>query len=138
MTKEGNEEDIQKIIDSFNNNRFATSIALMSVLLQKNEHDGQSNNILQLLADGIVKIAENDDQEINNLGFAFYKLKRFPEAISVFKFLTERNPSKIAQRITLLQLYKDAGMTDDFAGFKKDLLANYQLSKEERNTIETV
>lgn len=131
----GGKEEIAKIIVAFKGNRFATVIDLMGDLLRDNDHVPQAKNFFHLLADGFVEIVENDEGEVNNLGYALIQLKQTVRAIEVFEFLAKKTPSDIDRRIALLQLYREANRADHFDRLRQDLLTNFNLTQEQRDFI---
>ncbi|MGJ1435690.1 hypothetical protein [Sphingobacterium siyangense] len=136
-TKEPDTREL-KDIELLKVNRFVTLVAIFSDFL---EEMGDMNvlELRNLVAREYIMGSRTDNHELHNLAVLFYKTGDLLNAISVARFLTEKNAQILDHNYLLLDLYRsDQVYKEDFDLLKKTLLQTFILSDENRARLEAI
>lgn len=137
IKKEVDKRKVNKIIETFNSNRYSTLLGLLGDFLNKKKHKKEAENCRALLYEGIVKYAYNDNTELHNFGVLCFEMGNIELAVRVAESIVDSNPSNIKYCYFLLSLYlRDKIYQGKFELMKKYVLNNFKLKDKDRKAFE--
>lgn len=134
-----NRKRLMEIQELFSTNRFCTLAGMFSDFIEEKGFNEQAKILRLLVAQEYIQCAKEDNQELHNLAVIYFKVGDLNTAISIAKFLTEKNAHIVDDNYLLLDLYRhDEKYKADFLALKNNILQTFNLSEAEREDFEAI